>query len=297
MSAPDNMHAKPVRPFYWSVRRELWEHRSVLIAPLAVACLILVGSVASTGYMPSQLRAMAGLDPAQQTAALLKPYDFAAFVMTVVMLVVALFYCLDALHGERRDRSLLFWKSLPVSDTTTVLAKAAIPLVVLPVIVCITILAVQAIMLQLGTVVLLMTHASIGLLWAGLPLLHLAFGVIYGMAVLTLWFAPVYGWLLLVSGWARSKPFLWAVLTPLGLCIGERIAFGTHLAWDLVKFRVTGVVTEGFAMSPNAVPGSDSPMQPDLWKFAGSSGLWTGLAVTAAFLAAATWIRRKREPL
>ena len=46
--------------------------------------------------------------------------------------LVGVFYCLDALHGERRDRSILFWKSLPVSDLTTVLAKASVPCRVLP---------------------------------------------------------------------------------------------------------------------------------------------------------------------
>ena len=297
MSASVEIRAKPVRPFYWSVRRELWEHRSIVIAPLAVACLILVGSATSTGYMPTQLRLMAGQEPAQQTAALLKPYEFAAFVMTMVMLLVGMFYCLDALYGERRDRSLLFWKSLPVSDAITMLSKAVIPLLVLPAIVIAATLVVQAIMLQLGTFVLLMTHGSTALLWAGLPLLNMASGEVYGIAALTLWFAPIYGWLLLVSGWARSKPFLWAVLTPLGLCIGERIAFGTRHAWDLVKFRLVGVMAEAFTFQGPGVPSDNTPMHPDPLKFVGSTGLWTGLAVTAAFLTAAIWIRRKREPL
>ena len=58
-----------------------------------------------------------------------------------------MFYCLDALYGERRDRSILFWKSLPVSDLTTVLSKASIPIVVLPLLTFAVTVATQLIML------------------------------------------------------------------------------------------------------------------------------------------------------
>jgi ABC-2 type transport system permease protein len=291
------MSAPPVRPFYWSVRRELWEHRSIMVAPLAAGCLMLVGSLASTGYMPAQMLAMAGQDPARQAAELLKPYDFAGFIMTMVMLIVGALYCLDALYGERRDRSLLFWKSLPVSDTTTVLAKAAIPLLVLPVITVAVTLILQAIMLQLGTVMLLMLGISTAILWTGLPLLHQAAEMMYGLGALTLWFAPIYGWLLLVSGWARGKVFLWAILPPLGICILEKIVFHTNHGFGLLKYRLIGVMTDAFAMQPQAVLGDDSPMQADPVKFLGSQGLWIGLAVAAGFLAAAIRLRRKREPI
>jgi ABC-2 type transport system permease protein len=297
MTAASDVTARPVRPFLWSVRRELWEHRSIVVAPLAAFCLMLAGSLASTGYMPTQMQAMAGLDPARQAAELLKPYHFAAFIMTMVMLIVGMLYCLDALHGERRDRSLLFWKSLPVSDTTTVLAKAAIPLLVLPVVTVVLTLALQAIMLQLGTVTLLLLGVSTAILWTGLPLLQLALSLIYGLGALTLWFAPIYGWLLLVSGWARGKVFLWAILPPLGACILEKIVFHTAHGFGLLKYRLIGVMTDAFAMQPQAVLGDDSPMQPDPVKFLASHGLWIGLAVAAGFLTAAIWLRRKREPM
>ena len=78
------------------------------------------------------MRAASALDPAEQPAALAMPYSIAATLIIVTTLIVGGFYCLDALHGERRDRSILFWKSLPVSDLTTVLSKMTIPLVVLP---------------------------------------------------------------------------------------------------------------------------------------------------------------------
>jgi len=86
-------------------------------APLAVAALILFGFPdqydSSAG---KNMRTAATLSPMQQHELIAQPYDFAALLIMFTTLVVAVFYCLDALHGERRDRSILFWKSLPVSD-------------------------------------------------------------------------------------------------------------------------------------------------------------------------------------
>ena len=128
--APAAMPA--TRPLYWSVRRELWENRSIYVAPLAVAAVILFGFLISTIHLPDRMRARLLLDPAKQRAAIQMPYDAAAFLILLTAFIVGVFYCLDALHGERRDRSILFWKSLPVSDLTTVLSKAGVPLMVLP---------------------------------------------------------------------------------------------------------------------------------------------------------------------
>ena len=113
------------RPFYWSVRRELWENRSIYIAPLIVAGVILFGYAGQCVSLCRERRRDALLlDPAHRRAAIETPYDIAAMMIILTAFIVGFFYCLDALHGERRDRSILFWKSLPVSDLTTVLSKA-----------------------------------------------------------------------------------------------------------------------------------------------------------------------------
>src|SRR5216683_2975317 len=122
----------PTRPLYWSVRRELWENRSIYIAPLIVAAVQVFGFAISTIGLAERRRGVLLLDPAHQRAAIEMPYDVAAMMMIFTAFIIAVFYCLDALHGERRDRTILFWKSLPVSDLTTVLSKAIVPLVILP---------------------------------------------------------------------------------------------------------------------------------------------------------------------
>src|SRR5438477_6996605 len=120
------------RPLYWSVLRELWENKSIYIAPSIVAAVILFGALISSGYLPERRRNALLLDEAHRRAAIELPYNVVAMVLIVTAFIVGFFYCLDALYGERRDRSILFWKSLPVSDATTVPSKAVVPLAILP---------------------------------------------------------------------------------------------------------------------------------------------------------------------
>src|ERR1700675_2128943 len=175
----DPGYSAKTRPFYWSVRRELWENRSVYIAPLIVAMVVLFGFLVSTIGLPERRRAVLLLDPAKARAAIEMPYNVAAIMLIFTAFIVGVFYCLDALHGERRDRSILFWKSLPVSDLTTVLSKASIPLVVLPLLTFAIIIVMQLIMLLLSTAVLLMSGLSVATLWAPLPLFQMSLVLLY----------------------------------------------------------------------------------------------------------------------
>ena len=285
----------PTRPLYWSVRRELWENRSLYIAPLVAALVFLSGYAISTITLPRRVRAIAALDPAQQPAALAMPMSVAATLIILTAYLVAVFYCLDALHGERRDRSILFWKSLPVSDLQTVLAKASIPLVVLPALVFAIALATQLAMLLLSTLVLLASGLGVATLWA--RLFEMTPVLLYGLAVHALWHAPLYAWLLLVSSWARRMPFLWAVLPPLALGIFEKIAFQTSHVCSLLQHRVIGAMGEAFTASA----GDHGPVirlgRLDPLGFLSSPGLWIGLLAAGAFLAAAARMRRHREPI
>jgi ABC-2 type transport system permease protein len=299
------------RPFYWSVRRELWENRSIWIAPLAVAALMLVGFLIASIGMPERRRGVLLLDLAQQRAAIGKPYDIAAIILIVAASIVGVFYCLDALHGERRDRSILFWKSLPVSDLTTVLSKAAIPLLVLPLLTFVVVLATQLVMMLMGNVILLV-HGVSATTFAQLPLFQQAPILLYGLITLALWHAPVYGWLLMVSAWAQRAAFLWA-LSPLLVAVVERVTLGTSYVGSTIMSRLGGGFARAFVTGTQAaaptlehggrahqLPQSLAPVFdpiPDPVKFFTSPALWIGLAVAVAFLAVAVWLRRRREPM
>jgi ABC-2 type transport system permease protein len=281
---------------YWSVRRELWENRSIYIAPLAVAAVMLFGFAISTIGMPQRRHAVLMLNPVQQRAAIEMPYNMAAGMLILTAFIVGFFYCLDALHGERRDRSILFWKSLPVSDLTTVLSKAGVPLVVLPLLTFAFIAGTQMVMRLLSTAVLLGDGPGAAATWARLPILPMSFAQLYALAAIALWHAPIYGWLLLVSAWARRATFLWAVLPFLAISILERITFNTSHFASLLRYRLVGWSAEAFEGIVPRVPFS-TQTQPTPADFLTTPGLWIGLAFAAAFLAAAVRLRRYRDPI
>ncbi len=288
----------PTRPLYWSVWRELWENRSIYVAPLIVAAVQVCGFAISTIGLAERRRAVLLLgDPAKQRAAIEAPYDVAAMMLLFTVFIVGVFYCLDALHGERRDRSVLFWKSLPVSDFTTVLAKLIIPLTVLPAIAFVLTVCVQVIMLLMSGVNLAIHGMSPATTWAHFPVFQNWLVLLYGLIVLALWHAPIYGWLLLVSAWARRATFLWAVLPFIVIQIFETITFGTSYFGSLIRDRLMGFAPHAFGFQGPGHPTIDSLVQLTPGRYLGSPGLWIGLLFAAAFIAAAIRLRRYRGPL
>jgi ABC-2 type transport system permease protein len=289
--APAVMSA--TRPMYWSVRRELWENRSIYVAPLAAAGVYLLGFLISLIRLPQKMRVLSALDPAHQRAAVTMPYEFAAGLIMVTTLIVAVFYCLEALHGERRDRSILFWKSLPVSDMTTVLSKAIIPIVILQLVAFAVTFATQWIMLLLSSVVLLGSGSGVNVatLWTQVSLFRMSV-MLFGHLLIMhgLWYAPVYAWLLLVSAWARRAAFLWAVLPWLVIFAVEKVAFNTsHFAAMLGHHFAGG--------GQGAVEPGISPIIGMQLSSLSSPGFWIGLAFAAIFLAAAVRVRRYQGPI
>jgi ABC-2 type transport system permease protein len=287
------------RPMYWSIRRELWENRSIYLAPLVVAAVVLFACALGTIGLPRKMRTLPTLGPAKRHAAVVMPYSMAPAPIMLATFLVGFFYCLDALYGERRDRSILFWKSLPVSDRTAVLSKAAVPFVVLPLIAYVLSVITQVILLMLGTLVLLGSGLSPATLWSEFGFFQGLLIMLYGLTVHALWFAPVYGWLLLVSAWARRTPILWALLPPLAIAAVERIAFSTSYFGNMLKYRVIGAMREAFAFQGNLRGGGniDRLSQLDPERFLSAPGLWVGLIFAAGFLIAAVRLRRNREPI
>jgi ABC-2 type transport system permease protein len=314
----------PTRPFYWSVKRELWENRSLYIAPMAVAALILFGFIISVVSLARHGKEMrAALKPEALASAIILPYDIAAVAMILISVIVGFFYAINALYSERRERSILFWKSLPVSNLTTVLSKAFMPIIVLPAVVFAVTVVLHIIMLLLNSVGRAAAGLSVAELWAHVPLVQMEVVLLYGVATLALWHAPIYAYLIFVSSWVKKTPILWAVLPPLALVIVEKIAFGTNFVGQLINYRLGGAFEEAFsppahtawrtmaqnqAVQNHAARGAHHPMQMptipsiglaqlDLGHFLSSPGLWLGLIAAAAFLAGAMWMRRTREAI
>jgi ABC-2 type transport system permease protein len=295
VSAP-GYNASPTQPFLWSVRRELWENRSIYVAPLIVAAVVLFGSFVGSFHLPDRRRSAMLLDPAQRRAAIEMPYDIAAMIIILTAFVVGVFYCLDALYGERRERSILFWKSLPVSDLTTVLSKAIIPLVVLPLITFLIIVATQFSMMLISSAAL-MPSGLAGTTWVDFNLFQQSLILLYSLIVIALWHAPIYGWALLISGWARRATFLWAVLPLLAIGVLEKIAFDTSHFLSMLKDRVFGAGDTAFAFRPQHGVAIDSLVQLTPGRYLATPGLWIGLIIAAALVATAVRLRRYRGPI
>jgi ABC-2 type transport system permease protein len=287
------------RPRYWSVRRELWENRSIYIAPLAAAAVYLIGYSISLFWVPSSMRAMEADHSTPLIVELAMPYAHAGMLLALTAFLVGIFYSLDALHGERRERSILFWKSLPVSDLSTVLAKASVPLVILPVLVFVITVLLQIVMRLESDAVQLLSGASTATESA--PLFEMQLVLLYEVIVLALWHAPLYMWMLLVSGWPRRATFLWAVLPPLALAALEYIAFHTSHIGAMLHSRLLGFDEIAFNLKDkNGVP-IDAHFIPLAQlapgRFLSSPSLWLGLIFAAICLAGAVRLRRYQGPL
>ena len=283
-------------PFYWSIRRELWEHRYIYLAPLAIAGVVLLAFLFYLFHLPNAVRTLTTLAPNSQREALAQPFNFAAGAIMAVAFLISIFYSIDALYGERRDRSILFWKSMPVSDLTTVLSKASIPLAVIPLSAFVITAATQTIMLVLSSLVLLANGLSVATLWTQLHLYQVLTILLYHLVTAhMLWYAPFYAWLLLVSAWARRAPFIWGVLPPVAIGLFESSAFHSSHFFDLINDRYSVGSDTGASMM------GDFPFHPgmhlDPAGFLTAPGLWLGLIAAAIFLAAATHLRRNREPI
>jgi ABC-2 type transport system permease protein len=279
----------PAQKLLWSVRREIWENRYLYVAPMIVAGVTVVGFLIATIG-----RALSVSDLDRRRAILSEPYHFSTALIMGAAFVVGFFYCLEALYGERRDRSILFWKSLPVSDLVVVLSKAGIPFVVLPVVAFVVTVITQWIMLLLSSLVLMASGMSAGTLWTHATVLQVM--LLYHLfTVHVLWYAPIYTWAMLVSGWAKRVVILWALLPAAVICILEKLAFNTTHFLNILRYRFSG--PEEFTFKAAGTAAVHSLMHLDPARFFATPGLWTGLLLAAIFLGGAVVQRKYRGPI
>jgi ABC-2 type transport system permease protein len=322
----------------WLLRREFWENKGAFFwAPLVVALVMLTfvggtmaygvathgigGVVVVNGHEMSKA-AMFGAMPLAQRAQIAdvvaNTYVAAAVPLFGVLPVVVFFYCLAALYDDRRDRSILFWKSLPVSDQMTVLSKVLTALCVAPMITIAIGTAASLLMLFIGLAAVAFSGLNLFGLILGNPDFYLAPLRLIGLLpVYMLWAIPTVGWLLMVSAWARSKVFLWAVGVPTLLVVLAKWAnFITseymNGGFD-VNWFVHNVVTRGLAgLVPGVwLPFGEVPVAAlvdntqhtvdagsiftQSWMTLTQPGVWVGALIGGAMIFAAMRLRRWRD--
>jgi ABC-2 type transport system permease protein len=296
-------HHTTLRTLTVLIRREFWEHRSLWITPLIMAGLLVLAALPI--HFGSHFTDDGdGLTQPQNRLSL---FTLMLWGQTVpqffVMGIVVSFYLQDCLYQERKDRSILFWKSLPVSDAATVLSKLLVGLVIVPLgVYALTVIAgilfqtIWSIRVAAGTLPNIVTA------WDTVAWLKVQGLLLYAVIVCILWFAPLAALIVLASAWVRKNVFLWVTLPPVIAIIVERTAFGTDYAFRLLEYRTWGIWSAlGIAVTTPQDGNGRVVSLANLFdnvamaKAFANIDLWLGLAVTAAVVFAAIRIRRYRD--
>ncbi len=329
MNAANSTPATQATAFKWLLKREYWENRGgFLWAPVVTGAIVtlLTFIAAVIGLIKFfQFKKDAGfnlnmdsdmLEHARQLGSVGDGILMGGMGLTqIVLAFVVFFYALGTLYDDRRDRSILFWKSLPVSDTQMVLSKATWALILAP-------LLSIAIGVLVGIALWVIAALSMGVMgvpagWAMFTHAHplsVIGNVVSTVPLYLFWALPTVGWLMFCSAWSRSKPFLWAVLIPVLACViismlgilGIDIPYGP--LWYTVVYRGLLSVMPGTwsprSMSTHALEGQDINTPADLvrmmnlgnnWHVFTTADLWIGAVVGVALIAAAIYLRRWRE--
>ena len=284
--------------YNWLIRREFWENRAIWMMPAvlgAVMILVALFGKVNEVSIPLQL-------PSQTIGG--------GFLLAVagtffaVMSIYSTWYLLDCLYADRKDRSVLFWKSMPISDTVTVISKLANALIVIPLVyfaaadltalVMAFILSVRA----SSTIGGAMWHAD---LWLQMQVLWL-----YVIAASAIWYLPLAGYLLIVSAWAKRAVMLWSILPPIAFILVERWFFGTHVIVNQLGERLLGIGSlifrdpEGSSWATTVVDNDTIRTPVSIWGFLNPGGFlsspetWIGAAAGVALIAAAIQLRGRR---
>ncbi len=274
------------------VRRELWEHRSLWICALVVEGLLAVSLLIGHINMDLPDRVLT----AQQKVALFTIAEWAlAQPVFLVTSIVVGFYLLDCLYSERKDRSILFWKSLPLSDQLTVGSKFLVAAVIVPL--GVFVLATAADLVFAAILALRIPEA---LSWSTYEWLRTELVLLLECVLGVLWYSPIAGALLLFSAWIPRNPILWASLVPVVAPIVERVGLGTHYIWDFERYRLNGI-WHHLMLGPNVFNNFHS-LPPvgvvlDTLNVRGAFAdvdLWLGVAAALTMVYAAARVRRYR---
>jgi ABC-2 type transport system permease protein len=294
------------------IRRELIEHRSgwavtsVFGALFVLAAILAVFGLVRVGLMDGQMtlaELAEGADPAAFSPGLQVMLVSIAMVLNLVMTFVVFFYFLDALYAERKDRSILFWKSLPVSDLQVVGSKYLTGIVAIPLVTLVVFVVTAVLVSLIGGLALAWAGAGEALSVAPAAIARVTMMLLYSLAFQALWFAPIDGWLLLVSAFAKRAVLGWALLPPVLVVVAERTLFGTQNFAELIGHRMVGGFELAFSGEQHSILVDEVAIStfPALGEFftpgrlLAAPSLWIGIAVGLLFLAGAVWLRRYRD--
>jgi len=285
----------------WLLRREFWENRAIWMIPAVISgvmvLIALFGRVdlMSISQVPS--RAVGG--------GFLLGVGATFFV---VLSIYSTWYLLDCLYADRKDRSVLFWKSLPISDTTTVMSKLATALIVIPMV---YFAAADLTALMMAFIISIRASLLVGgALWHVDLWLQLQALWIYMIVTTALWYLPVAAYLLVVSAWAKRAVMLWSILPPIALLLAERWFLGSHVIAGQIEERLVGYAAQAFRDDTGGRSWETTIVDKDvirtpisIWHFFNADGFfsssetWIGAAVGVVLIVCAIQLRTRRTEI
>jgi ABC-2 type transport system permease protein len=297
------------------LKREMWEHPAVYVTPLVIALIIsmlsITGQVSISAYdqiVDVAILGATNLSESQRASAITVLMISVSVLFVFSMWVLTIFYTLDSLYAERKDKSILFWRSIPVTDAETVLSKLLTAVVVIPLVTFAVVVITHIVVLVISSIWVSFRGADAGyLIWQAAPLFENWTAILVFLLATPLWLSPFIGWFLLVSAYTKRSPFGAAFLPIILLPMLEKILVGTRLFSDAIFLRsakiplLQGVSSgdlwrdEQEAISALGEAGVNLWALVDVTGFISSPSLWVGLLVCGIFTTTAIYVRRYRD--
>jgi len=295
------------------IRREIWEHRSIYVTPMAIASIVTLGVFAmlifASGFAAELDAVIFGATniagETERKAALTLYFLGTSWLFLVALAILTVFYCLDSLYAERKDKSILFWRSMPVTDAETVISKLIIALLVIPVAAIIGIIVTHLVNLVVTSVWVSMKGGDASLLiWGSVSLLDNWLAAVIVILTTGIWMSPFIGWFLFVSAYTKRSPLLMAFMPLFLLALLEKIILRTHVFAEHVLGRGDGMPLirtdniERFFDEEQwrIAEGATSLLAHlDIVQFLTSPATWAGIIVCGLLSTAAIYVRRYRD--
>jgi len=295
------------------IRRELWEHRSLFVVPAVLGLLIVLvemtGQAAVSAFdthIDMALLGATNISANERGAIISALMTIFAGLFVLEMWVLTVFYSLDSLYAERKDKSILFWRSMPVTDAEAVISKLLTAVIVIP-------LVTLAFIALTHLLVLVVTSIWVGLrganawhlIWSAVPLIDNWSATLIFVLAVSLWLSPFVGWFLLVSAYTKRSPLLFATLPVIVLPMLEKSILNSSLLADALFVRTVKLTIyrdvdfDSLYSKEMLIEASQHGIRIvamlDVGRFLTSPGLWLGLVVCGLFTTAAIYVRRYRD--
>ncbi len=295
------------------VKREIWEHRSIFVTPIAIAIIVTLGVLAMvvfvSGFAEELHLAIFGVQniagDAERKAALTGFFLGTSWVFLIALAILTVFYSLDSLYSERKDKSILFWRSLPVTDAETVISKLIIAIIVIPVVTVIGIIGTHIINLIITSIWVSMKGGDGWMLiWGSVSLVDNWLAAFIIVITSGIWMSPFIGWFLLVSAYTKRAPLLMAFMPLILIGLLEGIILRTHVFAENVLARGDGIPIfrtvdiEKFFNEEQWRLGDGATrllVHLDIVQFLTSPAMWAGVLVCGLLSTGAIYVRRYRD--